>query len=440
MKIGKAFYFVLISVTLVACMKNTENQSIKQLSGPVKVEIVKDDSGYQLLRDGQPYSFNGVGGSENIKNLKAHGGNSFRTWSVDGRNETGKEVLDKALANGMTVTMCIYVQPERHGMDYDSTEQVNAQFERIKEEVLAHKDHPALLMWCIGNEPNLNYTNPKVFDELNRISKWIHKVDPYHPTTTALASINPTLSKEIKNRAPDLDLLSIQVYGSLFRLQDMLKESEWEGPYMVTEWGAIGHWEVPSTEWGAPIEQNSSQKAANYLKGYQKSIEPYGDKCLGNYVFLWGQKQERTPTWYGLFLESGEETEAVDVMHYIWNGEWPENRTPRVDSLLLDGKKSNENIYLTSGETYPTEAYMLDVDGDLLEYEWEIRHESTSTKEGGDFEEKPEQLHGLFITSDQSKVSFKAPKNPGAYRLFVYAFDGNGHAAHANIPFYVKES
>ena len=29
---------------------------------------------------------------------------------------------------------------------------------------------------------------------------------------------------------------------------------------------------------------------------------------------------------------------------------------------------------------------------------------------------------------------------PGEYRLFAYAYDGNGHAAHANIPFLVEAS
>jgi len=43
-------------------------------------------------------------------------------------------------------------------------------------------------------------------------------------------------------------------------------------------------------------------------------------------VFSLGQKQERTPTWYGMFLSSGEATETVDVMEYIWTGRWPEIR------------------------------------------------------------------------------------------------------------------
>lgn len=398
----------------------------------VKVEIREVDGSFSLYRGGNPYIFNGAGLDGDIVSFKAHGGNSIRTWSEK------RATLDSALKYDMTVMMCFYIQPERHGMDYNDEEKVDIQFERVKKFVLENKDHPALLSWCIGNELNLNYTNPKVYDEVNRISKWIHEVDPNHPTTTSIASMNPELIRDIKERASDVDYLSIQVYGDLFVLQDLIEESNWTKPYMVTEWGAIGHWEMPSTEWGAPIEQNSSQKADNYLKGYQKSIEPFSDQCLGNYVFLWGQKQERTPTWYGLFLESGEETETIDVMHYIWNGEWPANRTTRLDSMLLDGKLPNENVYLNAGEKYEATVQTLDFDEDPLTFKWVIMRESTETKEGGDREEVPELL-GIIESATDSSVTIRAPQGEGAYRLFAYVYDGQGHAAHANVPFYVKK-
>lgn len=413
-----------------SCNKNGNPTTVE--TGPVKVEIVKDGSAYQLHRDGQAYTFNGAGLNGDIETLSKHGGTSIRTWAENG------EILDLAHKHNMTVLMCFYIQPERHGMDYDDQELVDKQFERVKEFVLEYKNHPALLAWCIGNELNLGLTNPKVYDEVNRISKWIHEADPNHPTTTTTASINPEVIKHINDRAPDLDFLSVQVYGDLFVLQDMIEEANWTKPYMVTEWGAIGHWEMQATEWGAPIEQNSSQKADNYLKGFNKSIANSG-QCIGNYVFLWGQKQERTPTWYGLFLESGEETEVIDVMHYIWNDEWPPNRTPRLEAMYLDDKEANENVYLLSGKSYPATVHIKDHEGDSLSYKWVIMRESQETKEGGDKEEVPESL-GVLESASGSNVMITAPMEEGAYRLFVYVYDGNEHAAHANIPFYVKNT
>ena len=64
--------------------------------------------------------------------------------------------------------------------------------------------------------------------------------------------------------------------------------------------------------------------------------------------------------------------------------------------------------------------------------------ESTETNEGGDKEEVPEKL-GVIESATNSTVSIIAPEEEGAYRLFAYVYDGNGHAAHANIPFYVTE-
>ena len=54
------------------------------------------------------------------------------------------------------------------------------------------------LAWIIGNEPNLRYTNPKVFDAINDISKMIHQVDTNHPTTTALSGFSAELATLIE--------------------------------------------------------------------------------------------------------------------------------------------------------------------------------------------------------------------------------------------------
>jgi hypothetical protein len=409
-------------------------------SDVVKVELIQTDTGFTLARDGRPYVIHGAGiDGGSVEAMVLRGGNSYRTWRTGGSTKAGMKALDEAAELGVTVVLCIEIGRERHGFDYDDELEVVAQFEFAKQEVLKYRNHPALLAWMIGNEPNLEYTNPKVFDAVNDISLMIHELDPNHPTTTALAGFSGELAAILDARAPDLDFLSIQMYGDIVNLPRYIAESGFDRPYLVTEWGAIGHWEVQKTSWGAPIEQHSSAKAQTYLRSYDTVIRPNPEQILGSYVFLWGQKQERTPTWYGMFLESGEQTEAVDVMQYIWNGEWPENRTPRLESMLLDGSDAYQDVTLLPGKSYSAMVNVVDPDADPITYRWELRAESDATQTGGDQESVPPVIAGHIDNPSQSRIELQAPQAAGAYRLFVYAFDGHGNAAHANIPFLVAK-
>jgi hypothetical protein len=416
-----------------------DTDSVTTHGGPVPVKLVEENGRYQLLRGGKPYAVKGAGLEfSDVAVFSSHGGNSIRTWRTDNVHMTGLEVLDEAARNGVTVLLCIEIGRERHGFDYNDEKAVAAQLAYARGEVRKYKDHPALLGWMIGNEPNLYFKNPKVFDAIGGISKMIHELDDNHPTTTALAGFSAELAELIETRAADLDFVSIQMYGDIVNLPSLIAEIGFEKPYLVTEWGAIGHWEVAKTAWGAPIEQNSSQKAANYLKSHQIAIEPFPGQVIGSYVFLWGQKQERTPTWYGMFLPDGTETETIDVMHYIWSGEWPDNRSPQIESMTLDSRVASESIVAVAGKRYEAAVASNDPDGDAIEYRWEIMRESAATQEGGDKEVVPESIPGLIEDPGRNQIVFNAPTEPGPYRLFVYAYDGQGSAGHANIPFLVE--
>ena len=410
-------------------------QPAVQSTGPAKVAVRQTDGRWQLYVNQQPFYIKGAGlESGDQEKLAAAGGNSFRTW----RTDQGRQVLDRAQKNGLHVTLGLDVSRERHGFDYSNTVDVARQLAAIKAQVLQFKDHPALLMWDIGNELNLNSHNPKVWDAVNDISRMIHQIDPNHPTTTSLAGLSKDLVHEIKTRAPDLDVLSVQSYADIVNLPRELRDSGWDGPYMVTEWGATGHWECGQTGWGAPIEDDSSVKANLYRTRYAIAIASDTNHCLGSYVFLWGQKQERTPTWYGLFLASGEATETVDVMQYLWTGQWPEFRSPELKGLWLDGKTSRQNVHLNPGQRYAAKVLAESpANNASLTYTWEIMEESGAQSTGGDFEARPRRLPGLVSSGTAGAAQVKAPAKPGAYRLFAYVLNGHGQAAYANIPFYV---
>jgi hypothetical protein len=422
----------IVMVLLPACNQPAIEQEA------ARVELKKNEQQqYRLFVNDEEFFVKGAGLEfGNIEALAANGANSFRTWRTENGKQDAQEILDQAHKLGLMVMMGLEVARERHGFDYNDSLKVQEQFNYLKKEVLRLKDHPALLAWAIGNELNLGAENLKVYDAVNEISLMIHEVDGNHPTTTTLAGIGKREVDYIKENCTDIDFLSIQMYGDIVNLQQRIADAGWDGPYMVTEWGATGHWEVGKTSWDIPVEQTSQEKAKAFINRYDLAIEADKQNCLGSYVFLWGQKQERTPTWYGMFLENGAKTETVDAMHYIWNGKWPEDRCPSLESFTVNGLTAFESIKINKSQNLNAEVSVRNYENDSLTFIWEIMPESTDLGWGGDFESRPETL---FIKESDSVESIPAPENAGAYRLFVYVVDNAGNAATANIPFYVEE-
>ena len=77
------------------------------------------------------------------------------------------------------------VIPARYGFDYRNPKFVKTQLERIRKDVRRFKDHPALLMWAVGNELELDFEQdePFIWTAVNDMAKMIHEEDPDHPTT-----------------------------------------------------------------------------------------------------------------------------------------------------------------------------------------------------------------------------------------------------------------
>lgn len=404
-------------------------------AAPIKVEIRPTESGFALYRGDKPYVIRGAGADnvDDLESLARAGANSTRTWSADA------ELLDRAAELGLTVALCLNVERERHGFDYNDREAVARQLEAMRQKVLQFRDHPALLVWIIGNELNHDYRNRRVYDAVNDISKMIHELDPHHPTTTATAGMDRRLARVLKNRAPDLDFISIQLYGSAIQLPTIVRDARIKRPLMITEWGTTGHWEVPLTRWGAPIEPTSREKAEHYRLVHDYGLTPLGGQLIGNYAFLWGQKQERTPTWYGVFTPDGAPTAAADTMEFLWRGVWPDDRAPELTRLRLDGKTAADDVSLREGAALEADVEFTS-ERPPARLQWLVMRESEATEQGGDREDVPEALDGLVAphSSNATSIALTAPE-PGNYRLFVYAYSEGGRAAHANIPFRVLD-
>jgi hypothetical protein len=429
----RTIFIALLSLLLLAA-----RPVLAQDNKPARVRIENQNGNFRLLQDGEPYFIKGAVGSDYLDKLKAYGGNSIRTGSKP-------ETLAKAHALGLTALVNLPVRAERDGMNYDDPEAVRQQHEKVLEIVRNTKDHPVVLMWSLGNELDFiqanvkEHYNVKVWDAVNALAKEIHRLDPNHPVMTVVGSIDQEKINDLVTRCPELDLLGVNEYGDLLRIPEWLRQYGWKKPYAVTEWGPTGFWQVPKTPWKAPVEETSSVKAAKYRERYEKTIAADKARCLGSYVFLWRQHQERTHTWFGMFDAEGRETEAVEVMHHAWTGKWPANRVPQLDSVKIGRQTAYDGVYLAPAQAATAQVWVRDPDGDALQYHWEVLREGTAFPYGGNGERKPPAVPGLIENPDRRQLSFQTPTEEGPYRLFVYAYDNEGHFATANVPFFVRK-
>ncbi len=399
------------------------------------VEIRKNGNNWQLKVNQKPFFIKGVVGHTYLEKVKAYGGNSVRIGHK-------KEELDRAHQLGLNALVGLPANAERYGMNYDDAAAVKKQTAAIIEIVKKTKDHPAVLMWTIGNE--LDYipgTLPfklSLWDAVNETAKAIKAVDPNHPVMTVIGTSMMEKVADIVKQCPDIDLLGINSYGDIYTLPETLKKYGWIKPYIISEWGPDGYWEVKKTKWGAPYEQTGREKYDCYNQKYKTAIDNGNGQCLGSYVFYWsGFKQETTHTWFCMFNVDGLESPLVGLMQQMWTGQKPKNSAPVVDSLNIGKFVRYHDIYLKPGSANSCKVTASDTENDPLTYKWEIRPEAVYASYAGQGEKVPDPLAGL-IDEEKAAIHFTAPKEKGAYRLFVYVYDGKGHFSTANLPFLVE--
>ncbi len=395
------------------------------LAEAVPVKIVP---GTGITRGGQPYFVKGAAGDKHLDDLVASGGNSIRTWTTNGLGV----ILDDAEKRGLTVCSGIWLEPECSWFSYANAEHCTRQIERVKKEVTGFRNHPALLFWGIGNEAEGDGNNMAYWIQLEVLAKAVKELDPAHPTFTALAGLQPLKIAGLNALTPSLDFVGINTYGALAGLRGYLAERQWTRPWVVTEYGPRGFWESPRAPWEAPIEATSTEKAKFIRKAYEAAILPGGD-CWGGYVFLWGQKQEATSTWFGIYTETGESTATRDVMHELWRGQPPSERAPELKTIVSAASKKE----IATGSEFTSQAEATDPDGDALTYHWTVTPETAGRDSKGK-ERKLAPLPMCVVKAEANSATFHAPEKPGAYRVHLRVTDTRNRAATGNFPFKVK--
>ena len=415
---------VIEGVEVVGLAKNNQADQVRPSQGVV--ELVRNESGWQLLRDSKPYYINGAGGAKNLEMLSQLGGNSSRTWGVDDTQETLK-YLDQAQSNGISVALGIWLEHERHGkMRYTQYDKVVEQIDLTIKHVRDLKHHPAILVWGIGNEMEGGGDNAAVWSHIEHLAQRVKAEDPFHPVMTVIAEMGGKKIEAIHKLCPSVDIIGINSYGESKTIPERYKSLGGTKPYIVTEFGPAGTWEVDKNEIDAIDEPTSTAKA----KMYRDNVNGFSqDKshCLGSYAFLWGDKQEGTATWFGMLLPDGKRLEAVDVMSEFWTGKKPDNRCPEISSLTLEGSQERKK-----DEIVTVKLAASDPENDELNVRWSVTGEADSYVTGGDKQAAPQELGDLFTSQDKNGATLKLPSVGGIYRIYAFVDDGSG-AATANV-------
>ncbi len=387
--------------------------------------LVQEAGQWRLERAGQPYFVKGVGGDGSMEMLAKLGGNSIRTWGEDGL----KEKLDAAHKQGLTVTAGIWLGQVRQGFDWSDAASLIRQREKVRQVVEQNKNHPALLVWALGNEmEDPTGKNGAVWSEINNLARLVKSIDPNHPTMTVVAEIGGDKVQNFQALCPDIDLLGINSYAGAASVGERYKKLGGTKPYLLTEFGPAGIWEIPKDDVGAYRELTSTEKADAYLKAYRSAVTGQPGVCLGSYAFLWGQKQEVTATWFSM-LYDGSRLAAVDALSEVWTGKAVANRSPAIDSFKLVGTGKRK-----PGEVVRAELKTSDAENDSLTVSWQLRFDPEEYGSGGDFESESPAVKSAITRSDASSADIKLPSDGGLYRLFAIVKDQHGGAAVANIP------
>lgn len=395
---------------------------------PSKVTLESTDGRWTLKRNGAAYEIKGAGGEGSLKELAKYGGNSGRIWGV---GETTLARLDEAQANGVSIAVGIWLEHERHGFDYSDQAAVERQAKLVEDAVRKFKDHPAVLVWGIGNEMEGDGKNKLIWKHIEDLCQRVKQIDPNHPTMTVIAEMGERKIQDIHELCPSVDIVGINSYGGSVSVPQRYAENGGTKPYIVTEFGPIGTWEVGKNSIDSIDEPTSGKKAQMYVDAY-RAFASDSKRCLGSYAFIWGHKQEGTATWFGTLLPNGKKLAAVDALTMEWTGKPARNLCPTIQKFELVGGNVVKGEQMVEVKLTAS-----DPEKKILQTKWVLLRDASQFVTGGDKQATPPDFSDAIKRSGPQGATLKMPTLGGLYRLYVYVDDGIG-AATANVPLLVE--
>jgi exo-beta-1,3-glucanase (GH17 family) len=398
-------------------------------AGPSVVKVTGAQGNWQLTVNGAPWQVRGLtygppqaAADGYVRDLHNMGVNTIRTWAVDDANTAG--LLDKAAQQGIKVIVGHWLN---QGADYVNDTAYKAS---VKAEVLARvnalKGHQGLLMWDVGNEVLLTMQDHGLSAAdvqarrvayaqfVNELAVAIHAADPNHPVTSTDAwqvSGFASAWSYYKQYSPALDLYAINAYGGTPGTYQTWLNEGLTKPYVITESGPFGEWEVPNDVDGVPTEPADTAKRDGYVASWG-TVTAHPGVVLGATEFHYGVENDFGGVWLNT-TPSGWRRLSYATIASLY-GHPIANTAPVISTMSV----SNQTAVPAGGTVTVTSA-ATDPDGDPLRYNLMFNDKYISGNTG--------LTHVRFTETAPGSFTVTAPQTLGVWKVYVYAYDGHGN-------------
>ena len=394
-------------------------------AGPSVVKVTGTQGNWQLRVDGSPYQIKGLtygppaqAADGYLRDLKNMGVNTIRTWGVD--DTTTPVLLNTAARQGVKVIVGEWLN---QGVDYvNDTVYMDTVKSTIINQVNTLKNNPGVLMWDVGNEVILTMQDHGLSAAevearrigyakfVNQLAQAIHAADPNHPVTSTDAYTGAW--PYYRQYSPDLDLLAVNSYGAIGKVYDDWVAGGYTKPYVVTEAGPAGEWEVPNDVNGVPAEPTDLQKRDGYTNSWN-AINAHPAVALGATEFHYGLENDFGGVWLNTFT-GGWRRLGYSALSKAYTGQAPANTAPEISAMTV----SNQTA-VPAGGAYTINATATDPQGDTIRYNLMYSDKYVSGGTG--------LSNVTFTDNGNGSFTVKAPEQLGVWKVYVYAYDGQGN-------------